>query len=100
MIYQAGAGSSASVFNLKRNQSCQQSRGIELANDRFQIAEATRHRVYRKDIAVTRLCQRHEAEIDDVAGQCGIILKHHSKKCLGNQHPDNREQRRKRHGDA
>src|SRR5712671_8088910 len=70
--------SSAPAFDLQRHQSCEQGRRVELADDRFQVAEAACDGMHRKDVAITRGGQGDEAEVDYVAGERRVIFKFHA----------------------
>src|SRR5450755_852827 len=79
-------------------QPCEQGRRIELTHYRFEITEAARHRMQRKNIAIAGRGQGHEAKakakakakVNHLAGERRIILKRHSRECIGNEQANKR----------
>jgi hypothetical protein len=73
-IADSAAHLSDSMRNLKCNQPREQGGGIELTENRFQITEASRNRMDRKNVAIPCCGQGREAEIDQIAGKRRTIF--------------------------
>src|SRR5580704_4397781 len=68
---------------LQRHQPRHQRRGIKLAEDRLEIAEAARDRMHGRDVAIAGGRQRREAEIDQLRCELRTVLDLQADKGLG-----------------
>ena len=68
---------------LQRHQPRHQRRGIKLAEDRFEIAEAARERMHGRDVAIAGCSQRREAEINQLRCELRTVLDRQADEGLG-----------------
>src|SRR5260370_42495261 len=73
---------------------------MKLTNDRFQIAEAARHGMHRKNIAIPGRRQRDKAKVDHIAGEGWVILNCHPRKRIGHKQADDRKEGGKSYRDT
>ena len=78
---------------------CQQRGWIKLTNNAFDVAETSRYRMHRNDVAVSCRRQGDEAQIENRVCKARIVLEGYSLESIGKQQANKYEQRPERDSD-